>query len=721
MSQAGSPDPARHAHYGEHWGEGAARCFSIECDILDEDHAVRLMPVPDSFVCPISACIMVDPVATVDGCVYERQYIERWFRARRQQGQQITSPITGLDLPSATLMPLVALQRAIEAYLAHRPELKQDKMAGRSFEEAAQILQSDLFEKQAIHATVQDKLKRLRQANKTLLRQFEEAKTRIIQLESERKASQAACPSDGSAVPPCGDLRGGSSSSSCNAATSAAAAAAACSEATGMAQPLSEGVRGSDDAAAGESPCPKDGSEKCKGDPSRLVLHRRDALALLPFALVLTVFLLLRVCAWAGDRVVHDVTKVPTLTADITRLGMGAEGVPSLAALPPRLPANHVAFGQAEVGSSAPAHGVAPSASAASTAAALPAASSASAAGAGTREVNPVFLDQLEQLRFGSLDEKQRAAFMLRHFAAEHAENQIAIAKAGAITPLVELLGDSAPGLREEAARALWNLARNNKEINVDNQVAIVSAGAIRPLIRLLEDEVPRNRVVAAAVLNDLAIDNIANQIAIARAGAISPVVKLLRQDEAPGLVMAASLLQSLASRNAQSAGNGGDAQVATALSGAIPPLVELLRADTLLAQEQAASTLGTLAAYNADIQAAVVRAGAIVPLVQRLKGDMMQGTAALALRNLAAGNPENQAAIAQAGAIIPLVKLLEDGMPGVRAEAARALWNVARDNFDNQVAIVRAGAAIPLVALLKGDAQEEATITLLNLAASTE
>ena len=81
------------ARYGEHWGEGAARCFSLEADILDEDrwsewavatdracsedHAVRLMPVPDSFVgrfnhfalllqgkpvtaqvCPISAAIM---------------------------------------------------------------------------------------------------------------------------------------------------------------------------------------------------------------------------------------------------------------------------------------------------------------------------------------------------------------------------------------------------------------------------------------------------------------------------------------------------------------------------------------------------------------------------------------------------------------------------------------------------------------------------------------
>merc|ERR1719343_129291 len=94
----------------------------------------------------------------------------------------------------------------------------------------------------------------------------------------------------------------------------------------------------------------------------------------------------------------------------------------------------------------------------------------------------------------------------------------------------------------------------------------------------------------------------------------------------------------------------------------------------------------------------------------------MMQGTAALALQHLAFESHENQAAITQAGAIMPLIKLLEDGMPGVREEAARALWNLAMNNFDNQVAIARAGAAIPLVALLKGDAQEQATISLMNL-----
>eukprot|EP00913_Durusdinium_trenchii_P007746 g7275.t1 len=265
------------------------------------------------------------------------------------------------------------------------------------------------------------------------------------------------------------------------------------------------------------------------------------------------------------------------------------------------------------------------------------------------------------------------------------------------------------PGLREEAARALWNLARNSKEINAPNQVAIGRAGAILPLIRLLEDQEQRIRVVAAAVLNDLAADNVDNQVAITQGGAIDPLVRILKRDEAPALVMAASLLKSLAS--------GAEEQDSSALMGAVPPLVALLRGKTLLAQEQAASTLGALAAHSEGIQAAIVRAGAVSPLVERLHGDMMKGTAIVALRNLASSHAENQQTIAEAGAILPLVKLLEDAMPMVREEAAVALWTLAQDNLENQLAIVRAGGSASMVALLKGDAQEQATLALLGVA----
>ncbi|CAE7610550.1 PUB4 [Symbiodinium sp. CCMP2456] len=630
MASFSSNVPSRHAQYGEHWGEGAARCFSLEADILDEDHAVRLMPVPDSFVCPISAAIMVDPVATVDGSVYERNYIERWFREKRQEGNRITSPITGLELPSATLMPLVALQRAIEAYLAHRPELKREQMAGRSFEEAAQILQTDLFEKQAAHASTQDKLKRLKQANKALLRALHEAEERILHLESQ-------CT--------------GQTSSPFKVAAEASATAA--TRASKPAPPLRRPPGLGKDGAASSGDEGETLPDMPTASQGRVLVRWPGHSTLVLLGGVLLALL----CVVA-------VVAMPRVSAPASQPLPPVLGAPGLSHEPQRQ----------------------------------------------QTDVNPALAMQLEQLQSGSAEEKQKAVFMLRIFAAEHAENQAAVVHSGGLLPLVGLLQHDASGLREEAARALWNLARNNKEINAANQVAISRAGAIPPLVRLLDDDEQRIRVVAAAVLNDLAADNSENQVAIAQGGAIGPLVRILKRDEAPALVMAASLLKNLAASTA------GDSQVTAALMSAVPPLVALLRADTLLAQEQASSTLGALAAHSRGIQAAIAREGAVTPLVERLHGDMMKGTAIVALRNLAAQHAENQASIAKAGAIVPLVKLLEDGMPAVREEAAQALWNLAQDNVENQLGIVRAGGSAPMVALLKGDTQEQATLTLLGL-----
>lgn len=146
----------RLAKYGQRWGEGAARCFSIDLQALDEEECVRLMPIPGCFVCPISQEVMVDPVATADGSVYERAFIEHWFREQQQRRQPIRSPATGLELPSKLLVPLVALQRAVEAYLAHRPELQASLANRRCCEEAIRMLEADLGEKCAAKASVEE-------------------------------------------------------------------------------------------------------------------------------------------------------------------------------------------------------------------------------------------------------------------------------------------------------------------------------------------------------------------------------------------------------------------------------------------------------------------------------------------------------------------------------------------------------------------------------------
>eukprot|EP00411_Alexandrium_monilatum_P068256 CAMPEP_0175593328 /NCGR_PEP_ID=MMETSP0096-20121207/53877_1 /TAXON_ID=311494 /ORGANISM="Alexandrium monilatum, Strain CCMP3105" /LENGTH=257 /DNA_ID=CAMNT_0016897591 /DNA_START=93 /DNA_END=863 /DNA_ORIENTATION=- len=118
---------------------------------------------------------MEEPVMTVDGCVYERSYIEQWMRHRQQHRQAVTSPATNQELPSHRLVSLTALKKAIEAYLAHRPELKGSLTASRSFEEAAQMLQSDLLEKQAAHVSAEDELSLLRDSNEVLSGALSEA------------------------------------------------------------------------------------------------------------------------------------------------------------------------------------------------------------------------------------------------------------------------------------------------------------------------------------------------------------------------------------------------------------------------------------------------------------------------------------------------------------------------------------------------------------------
>merc|ERR1719454_1689707 len=144
-----------HGDYGQRWGEGAARCLMID-GVFDEDDGVRLMPIPDCFICPMTATVMEDPVMTVDGCTYERAYIERWVRQRQQEKLPVTSPATNQELPSLRLVSLTALRRAIEVYLAHRPELRDATSASRSYEETARMLYGDLEQKQAVNASAED-------------------------------------------------------------------------------------------------------------------------------------------------------------------------------------------------------------------------------------------------------------------------------------------------------------------------------------------------------------------------------------------------------------------------------------------------------------------------------------------------------------------------------------------------------------------------------------
>lgn len=87
---------------------------SFDEEKKDEVHRIDF---PEGFECPITLKIMKDPVIAADGCSYEREAIEEWFR----RGKNI-SPALGIPLTDLTLKPNINLRKAIQEFLYKQPE-----------------------------------------------------------------------------------------------------------------------------------------------------------------------------------------------------------------------------------------------------------------------------------------------------------------------------------------------------------------------------------------------------------------------------------------------------------------------------------------------------------------------------------------------------------------------------------------------------------------------
>ena len=112
---------------------------------------------------------------------------------------------------------------------------------------------------------------------------------------------------------------------------------------------------------------------------------------------------------------------------------------------------------------------------------------------------------------------QQRAAHAIWEMALKHHGASIRIVNAGAISPLVALLGSGSLGAKEEAVGALSCLAHNDPS----NQLAIATG-----LVALLE---PGGSEHVTQMLIKFAADSIDNRAAIAEAGAIERLVVQLR------------------------------------------------------------------------------------------------------------------------------------------------------------------------------------------------
>eukprot|EP00746_Dinoflagellata_sp_MGD_P012481 gnl/MRDRNA2_/MRDRNA2_126640_c0_seq1.p1 gnl/MRDRNA2_/MRDRNA2_126640_c0~~gnl/MRDRNA2_/MRDRNA2_126640_c0_seq1.p1 ORF type:complete len:278 (+),score=15.07 gnl/MRDRNA2_/MRDRNA2_126640_c0_seq1:69-902(+) len=109
----------RQETYGCCWGKAIAEHFIIERRLTDGCPSIKLRLTSD-LVCPITQETIKDAVLTVDGGIYSADGITRWIHHKRGMGQPVTSPLTGLVLPSNSVIPLRALIATIETFLTRK-------------------------------------------------------------------------------------------------------------------------------------------------------------------------------------------------------------------------------------------------------------------------------------------------------------------------------------------------------------------------------------------------------------------------------------------------------------------------------------------------------------------------------------------------------------------------------------------------------------------------
>ena len=76
--------------------------------------------IDEDFLCPITQCLMRDPVTTSDGQTYEREAITQWFAAGNN-----TSPITNDPLEDTRVIDAIMARRMIERAITKRPQLAE--------------------------------------------------------------------------------------------------------------------------------------------------------------------------------------------------------------------------------------------------------------------------------------------------------------------------------------------------------------------------------------------------------------------------------------------------------------------------------------------------------------------------------------------------------------------------------------------------------------------
>lgn len=88
---------------------------------------VRIEPIFQAFVCPLTKKVMKDPVTIENGQTFEREAIENWFRDCTDNGRRPACPLTQKELKSTDVNPSIALRNAIEEWIKRNEVAQLEK------------------------------------------------------------------------------------------------------------------------------------------------------------------------------------------------------------------------------------------------------------------------------------------------------------------------------------------------------------------------------------------------------------------------------------------------------------------------------------------------------------------------------------------------------------------------------------------------------------------
>ncbi|VAI28891.1 unnamed protein product [Triticum turgidum subsp. durum] len=112
------------------------QCRGVMADVQDGHYdsstdSLRVEPIYESFLCPLTKQIMRDPVTLESGATFEREAILKWFKESDSSGRSLVCPITRKELSSTELNPSIALRNTIDEWM-HRNEAAKLDVARKS-------------------------------------------------------------------------------------------------------------------------------------------------------------------------------------------------------------------------------------------------------------------------------------------------------------------------------------------------------------------------------------------------------------------------------------------------------------------------------------------------------------------------------------------------------------------------------------------------------------